>query len=114
MGRKKLACQTIDDENTDVSCFESSENCQLSGFDREKRILGEGCAGTAPCSEAYVRVCTEQWQEAKCLIAILRQSFQVYTPLFINSGFGLRQIFNSIGLALNPTEKPFVYHVPVE
>eukprot|EP00980_Cylindrotheca_fusiformis_P020863 scaffold7866_cov138-Cylindrotheca_fusiformis.AAC.1 len=32
---------------------DSSENCQLSGFDREKSILGEGCAGTAPCSEAY-------------------------------------------------------------
>eukprot|EP00980_Cylindrotheca_fusiformis_P024564 scaffold12084_cov50-Cylindrotheca_fusiformis.AAC.1 len=39
MGRKKLACQTVDDENTDVSCFESSENCQLSGFDREKAFL---------------------------------------------------------------------------
>eukprot|EP00980_Cylindrotheca_fusiformis_P010366 scaffold2306_cov132-Cylindrotheca_fusiformis.AAC.1 len=45
--------------------YDSSENCQLSGFDREKSILGEGCAGTAPSSEADVRVCTEQWQEAK-------------------------------------------------
>eukprot|EP00980_Cylindrotheca_fusiformis_P017639 scaffold5529_cov117-Cylindrotheca_fusiformis.AAC.16 len=62
----KWGCEIINDEKMMFHVFESSQNCQSSGFDY-KKILGEGCARSAPWSETYVRVCTKRWQEAKLL-----------------------------------------------